>query len=95
MALAGLLFFGLPRRRRFASLLGIFLSIAALSTIGCSNSVAAGSTSTGTGTGTGTGTATTTTTTTTANASPGSYIITVTATSAGVTHTSNITLVVH
>jgi subtilase family serine protease len=99
-ALAGLLFLGLPRRRRFASLLGVFLSIAALSSIGCSSSVNASSSSSGsTGTGSsgssGTGTGTTTTTTTTANASPGSYVITVTATSGNVTHSSNVTLVVH
>jgi subtilase family serine protease len=99
VAIAGLLFFGLPRRRRFASLLGVFLSIAALSTIGCSNSVSAGSSS-GSTTGGGSTpttptTPTTTTTTTTTPASPGTYTIAVTATSAGITHTSNVTLVVH
>jgi hypothetical protein len=78
--LAGVLMFTMPKRRRWGALLVVMLSVAAVSAIGCSNSVSNSGSSGGTGG----------TTTTNVNAPAGQYIMTVTATSGSIVHSVNV-----
>jgi subtilase family serine protease len=78
--LACMLLLTIPRRRRWAGLLAVVLSIAALTAVGCG-----GNTST-TGGGTGGGTGTTT------NAKSGTYIFTITAVSGTLVHSAQVTV---
>lgn len=71
----------LPKRRRWAGLLALVLSVAAISATGCSNSVSAGGGSS--------------TNPTIVAAPAGTYIVTVTATSGSLVHTQNITFTVN
>ncbi|HTC74082.1 MAG TPA: protease pro-enzyme activation domain-containing protein [Edaphobacter sp.] len=78
--LACMLLFTLPRRRRWAGLLAVILSLAALTAVGCG-----GNTST-TGGGTGGGTGGTT------NAKSGTYSFTITAVSGTLVHSAQVTV---
>ncbi|HMG02395.1 MAG TPA: hypothetical protein VK596_04630, partial [Edaphobacter sp.] len=81
-ALAGILLLTLPRRRRFAPLVALLLTIGAVSVSGCG--------------GGSSGSGTTNPGTTTTNAARGTYTLNVTATAAnGLVHTSVITLTVN
>jgi hypothetical protein len=70
----------LPRRRRWAGLLAVFLSIAALTAVGCGGNT---STSGGSGGG-GTGG--------TSNAQSGTYSFTITAVSGSLVHSAQVTV---
>ena len=82
ITLAAMLLFGLPRRRRLASLLAVLVSVGVLSASGCGggNLISNGGVGTGTGTGTGTNPVNT-------NAIPGTYTLYVTATATTATGT--------
>lgn len=80
IALAGLLFFVMPKRRRFTPLLVLLLSVGAFSVSGCGG----GSSSSNNNNPTPGGT--------TKNATAGTYILDVTATANGRVHTSTVTL---
>ena len=80
ITLAGLLFFVMPKRRRFTPLLALLLSVGALSMSGCGG----GGSSSSNGNPTPGGT--------TKNATAGTYTLDVTATANGRVHTSTITL---
>ena len=82
-ALAGVLLFTLPRRRRWAGLLAVVLSLAALTAVGCG-----GNTSTTGGSTGGGGTGTTT------NAQRGTYTFTITAVSGTLVHSAQVTVTV-
>ena len=86
-ALACVLLFTLPRRRRWGALLAIVLSVSAITAIGCGGSSSSSSSSSG-------GTSTPTTT----PATPGTYNITITGvatTSTGnIVHSANVTFIV-
>ncbi len=90
-ALAAMLMFSLPRRRRWGALFLVLLSVGALTASGCgSNTVSApGSGSSGSG-GTGGGG----TTGTTVPATAGTYSLTITAVSGSLTHSSQLTVTV-
>lgn len=81
--LACVLMFIMPRRRRWGAFLAVMLSVAALSSIGCGSSSSSGGINTGTGG-----------TTTLVNTPAGTYVVTVTATSGSVVHSTNVTLTV-
>jgi hypothetical protein len=78
--LACMLLFTLPRRRRWAGLLAVVLSAAALTAVGCggNTSTSGGSPSTGTGT--------------TTNAKSGTYTFTITAVSGTLVHSAQVTV---
>jgi hypothetical protein len=80
--LACMLLLTLPRRRRWAGLLAVVLSLAALTAVGCG-----GNTSTSGGSGGGTGTGTT-------NAKSGTYTFTITAVSGTLVHSTQVTVTV-
>jgi subtilase family serine protease len=81
--LAGLLLLTVPRRRRWAGLLAMILSLAVFTAVGCS-----GNTSTTGGTTGGGGTGTTT------NAQSGTYTFTITAVSGTLVHSTQVTVTV-
>jgi hypothetical protein len=78
--LACMLLLTLPRRRRWAGLLAVVLSVAALAAVGCggNTSTSGGSPSTGTGT--------------TTNAKSGTYTFTITAVSGTLVHSAQVTV---
>ena len=78
--LACLLLIMVPRKRKLGALLAVLLSVAVVSAVGCSNTA----TTSGGGGGGGGGT-------TTSPASPGTYNITVTATSGNLVHSVVLT----
>jgi hypothetical protein len=80
VTLACVLLFTIPRRRRWAGLLVVVLSVAALSVAGCSGN--ASTTTTGGTTGT------------TTNAQAGTYTFTVTAVSGTLVHSTQVTVTV-
>ena len=83
-ALACMLLFTLPRRRRWGALLALLISVAALTAVGCGGT----STSTsGGGSGTGGGTGST-------NAQAGTYTFTITAVSGSLVHSAQVTVTV-
>jgi subtilase family serine protease len=82
-ALAGMLLLTLPRRRRWAGLLAVVLSLAALTAVGCGGNTSNSGGSTGSG---GTGTTT--------NAQRGTYTFTITAVSGTLVHSSQVTVTV-
>ncbi|MDE3103560.1 MAG: Ig-like domain repeat protein [Acidobacteriota bacterium] len=79
VVLSGLLCLVLPRRRRLGALVAVLLSVAAISAVGCSSSSNSGG-----------GTTTTTTTSTNVAAATGTYVLTVTATSGNISHSTTI-----
>jgi hypothetical protein len=79
--LACMLLLTIPRRRRWAGLLAVVLSVAALAAVGCG-----GNTSTTGGTPPSTGTGTTT------NAKSGTYVFTITAVSGTLVHSAQVTV---
>jgi subtilase family serine protease len=80
--LACMLLLTIPRRRRWAGLLAVVLSVAALAAVGCggNTSTSGGSPSTGTGT--------------TTNAKSGTYTFTITAVSGTLVHSAQVTVTV-
>jgi subtilase family serine protease len=83
--LACVLLFVFPRRRRWAGLLAIVLSVAALTVVGCGGNTS----TTGGGSGGGGGAGGTTT-----NAQAGTYTFTITAVSGSLVHSSQVTVTV-
>ena len=83
--LACVLLFVFPRRRRWASLLAVVLSVAALTVVGCGGNTS--TTGGGTGGGGGGGGGTT-------NAQAGTYTFTITAVSGSLVHSSQVTVTV-
>jgi hypothetical protein len=83
--LACMLLLTLPRRRRWAGLLAVVLSLAALTAVGCGGNTSTTGGSTGGGGGTGS---------TTTNAQPGTYTFTITAVSGTLVHSTQVTVTV-
>jgi hypothetical protein len=73
-----------PRRRRWAGLLGVVLSLAVLTAAGCSGNTSTTGGTSGSGTGTGT----------TTNAQRGTYTFTITAVSGTLVHSAQVTVTV-
>jgi subtilase family serine protease len=79
--LACMLLVTLPRRRRWAGLLAVVLSLAALTVVGCGGNTSTTGGSTGSGTGT-------------TNAKSGTYTFTITAVSGTLVHSTQVTVTV-
>jgi subtilase family serine protease len=82
--LACMLLLTVPRRRRWAGLLGVVLSLAVLTAAGCSGNTSTTGGTSGSGTGTGT----------TTNAQRGTYTFTITAVSGTLVHSAQVTVTV-
>jgi hypothetical protein len=82
--LACLLLLTVPRRRRWAGLLAVVLSLAAFTAVGCGGNTSTTGGTTGGGGGTGT----------TTNAQRGTYTFTITAVSGSLVHSSQVTVTV-
>jgi hypothetical protein len=78
--LACMLLLTIPRRRRWAGLLAVILSVAALTAVGCGGNTSTTGGSTGGGTGT------------TTNAKSGTYTFTITAVSGTLVHSAQVTV---
>jgi hypothetical protein len=81
---AGLLLLTVPRRRRWAGLLAVVLSLTAFTAVGCGGNTSTTGGTTGGGGGTGT----------TTNAQRGTYTFTITAVSGSLVHSAQVTVTV-